>query len=524
MTSKQDEHHALRRYAMIDPLVGRDLERGETSALLEELADTHGISVSTVKRYRRRYEEKGIEGLKPQSRSDAGRPRKLPEKALKRAIQLRTELPSRSTPVIIRMLEHEQPEWKGKIKRSTLDDHFHRLGITRRLLRQDRTARRRFQKSRKNALWQIDLCKPRVWVRDETGGKPRQAVLAAVLDDATRFIVGAEFFASEETWIVETTLKKAIARYGAPNTLYLDNGAQFTAKQIQEACRHLLIHHRRSAVGDPSGRGKLERFFLTFQDAFVPELSAQEALGSLVELNRLLWAWVEQHYHQSVHRELKDMPAKVFAADPTPPRIVDPITLEGAFLLRVDRTVDKTNLVSLDGRRYLVEKALPRQRVEVRYHPRHFEQVHIWYRGDFLQMAFAYETPSNSPRLKRSSSDPQLKPSTSYLEQLEHQREEALGDERDRIRSRPLPPEDVWNIEAFLARIASTLGRALTGPDETLVRYLWQRRGGFEPQRTHLALERTVAQWGTDRHPSVYLQAIDRAHESSTHKEETPSV
>ena len=130
MTSKHDEHHALRRYALIDPLVGRELERGETSALLEELADTHGISVSTVKRYRRRYEEKGIEGLKPQSRRDAGRPRKLPEKALKRAIQLRTELPSRSTPVIIRMLEHEQPEWKGKIKRSTLDDHFRRLGIT----------------------------------------------------------------------------------------------------------------------------------------------------------------------------------------------------------------------------------------------------------------------------------------------------------------------------------------------------------------------------------------------------------
>ena len=517
MSSTHEEHHALRRYAMIDPLVGRELEHGETSALLEELAETYGVSVSTLKRYRRRFEGDGIDGLKPRQRKDAGAPRKLPAKALKRAIELRTELPARSTPTLIRMLEHENPEWEGQIKRSTLDDHFRRLGITRRLLRQDRTARRRFQKLRKNALWQIDLCKPRVWVRDETGD-PHQVVLAAVLDDATRFIVGAEFFTSEETWIVETTLKKAMVRYGAPNALYLDNGAQFTAKQVQEACRHLLIDYRRATVGDPSGKGKLERWFLTLQDSFVPELSVKEALGSLVELNRLLWAWVDQHYHQNRHRELNETPARAFAADSTPPRIIDPITLEAAFLLRLERTVDKTSLISLDGRRYLVEKALPRQRVEVRFHPRNLEQVQIWMRGEFIQVAFPYEPPSNSPRAKRPEADASLpKPTTSYLDQLEREREGTLADERDRIRARSAPTTaPLWDLPTFLALVAGVLDRALTGPDETLARYLWQRRGGFELKRTRAALERTLAQWGKDRHPSVYLQAIDRAHESSS--------
>jgi len=46
MDEQERKAIALRRYAMIDDLVGVDLAYGEKSALLEELALAHGVSIS----------------------------------------------------------------------------------------------------------------------------------------------------------------------------------------------------------------------------------------------------------------------------------------------------------------------------------------------------------------------------------------------------------------------------------------------------------------------------------------------
>lgn len=516
---RSKEEEILQRYVMIDPIVRAELAPGEKSALLRELSATYSISISTLKRYLRRYAANGPQGLQRRRRADIGKLRRLPEAALQRAVELRVELPTRSTPQIIRMLEHERTEWKGVIKRSTLDDHFRRMGLNRRVLCQDGTPRRRFAKTRRNALWQIDMCKPRAWVQVE--GKPRQAIIIAIIDDATRFCVGAEFFVSEEAWVVETTLRKAIARYGAPNALYLDNGAQFCAKQIANACRKLLIQHRRADVGDAAGKGKIERFFRTFQESFVPELSGRTTMPTLAELNRLLWAWVDHHYHQNIHRELQSTPAKRWAEDTTPLRYVDPITLDGAFLISIERTVDKTNLVSLNHQRYLVDKLRPGVKVEVRYHPRESGQVQIWLEGEFVQVAFPYSMPVNSPRARENMlAHAKPKPAASYLDQLDAERQQALAAERAAICSRP-PVQQAADFTEndFLNLLAETLHCVLKESDQAIARYTWRSCGRLEQRITCAALERAVAQWGRSRHISVYLEAVAQAHHTQPPRE-----
>lgn len=516
MTKRSKEEETLQRYVMIDPFVRAELATGEKSALLRELSANYGISISTLKRYLDRYAASGPKGLQRRRRADIGKLRRLPEAALQRAVELRTELPVRSTPVIIQMLEHERPEWQGLIKRSTLDEHFRRMDLSRQVLCQDRTPRRRFAKSRRNALWQTDLCKPDVWVLES--GKTVKAIVVAVLDDATRFCVGAEFFLSEETWVVETTLRKAIARYGAPNVLYLDNGAQFCARQIADACRKLFIQHRRADVGDAAGKGKIERFFRTFQESFVPELSVRTTPPTLVELNRLLWAWVDHHYHQSIHRELESTPAKRWSEDPTLLRNVDPVTLDGAFLISVDRIVDKTNLVSLNKQRYLADKVRPRTKVEVRYHPRESGQVQIWLKGEFVQVALPYSIPGNSPRARENKpAETAPKPATSYLDQLAAEQQQLLAQEREAICSRPLGrPRGVFTESAFLRMLAETLQCALKDSDQAMARHTWRSCAGLDQQITGTALERAVAQWGRSRHVTVYLEAITQAHHTHT--------
>lgn len=512
----------LRRYAIIDPLVGRDLAYGEKAALLRELVDRHGVSVSTLKRSLVKFEQEGLDGLRRQARTDTGTSRALTDAMLEAAITLRKEQPKRSTRQIIRMLELEHDDWKGKIKRSTLDDQFRRLGLSRQALARDRTGRRSFAKTRRNLLWQTDMCKPRVWV--PVGEKPKQAVLVAIIDDASRLIVGAEFFLSEEAWVVEATLRKAISTYGAPVALYLDNGAQFCAEQIESACRRLEVQHLRASVGEPCGKGKVERYFKTLQDSLVPELDLRSAPLTLVELNKLLRAWIAQHYHATEHSALGTTPAKRWENDPTPLRIIDPITLEGAFLLSENRTVDKTGLIRLDNRRYLVEKVDPQERVEVRYHPKQTDQVQIWYRGRFVQIAERYMIPSDSPRLRRRE-EAQAKPPTAvhrtYADQLVQAHEASLAKEREAILSGQAPPSqpaafregDLFNL------LGQTLGRALSETDEAYAGRVWRSLGGLDRGITRTALLRAVSEWGRKRHLSQYMDAISHAHEQDRRKE-----
>ena len=50
-------------------------------------------------------------------------------------------------------------------------------------------------------------------------------------------------------------------------------------------------------------RGKIERFFRTLQESFLPQLRFEPATD-LEELNRRLWHWIENVYHRRAHAAL----------------------------------------------------------------------------------------------------------------------------------------------------------------------------------------------------------------------------
>jgi len=63
-----------------------------------------------------------------------------------------------------------------------------------------------------------------------------------------------------------------------------------------------LIH---STPYRPQGKGKIERLIKTIRMSFLPTVKAKV---SLVELNELLWAWIEKEYHQNVHSVTREKP------------------------------------------------------------------------------------------------------------------------------------------------------------------------------------------------------------------------
>ncbi len=97
---------------------------------------------------------------------------------------------------------------------------------------------------------------PYIRVGEETTA--RKTYLIAFLDDATRFIVGAQFFFSEAAAHVKEVLRSAILTYGIPRKLYLDNGRNFSTHDLQVAMATIncaLIH---ATAYYPEGKGKIE--------------------------------------------------------------------------------------------------------------------------------------------------------------------------------------------------------------------------------------------------------------------------
>ena len=104
-------------------------------------------------------------------------------------------------------------------------------------------------------------------VRHPDHGAPFAPELTAVLDAATRLIVGWSVNLSENVIAVGDALRHAVGQYGVPAILYGDNGAGETAKAmdcpIDGICARLGIDHRLGLPGKPQGHGIIERSWQT---------------------------------------------------------------------------------------------------------------------------------------------------------------------------------------------------------------------------------------------------------------------
>lgn len=430
MDEAQREAVARLRWQMIAPLVARRLGPGEQRALLEKQAREvfldeeerpHRVSVRTLERYLAAYRREGLEGLKPIPRPE---PRgKLPAEWVEAAIALRREEPSRSVEQIIAMLELSGRVPPGVLRRTTLGRYLRRAGLSRaQAVRQK--ARRRYQASRVHEVWQSDVWDASIYLTDpQHPERRRQARLIAILDDRSRYVVGARFYFRENLPALEDCLRRAIARFGTPEILYSDNGSIYRSRHMQDVAARLGFEWRFSTPYQPQGKGKIERFFRRVQSQFEPEarqLVHEGKLSTLEELNQLFEAWLELGYHQKIHATTKRRPAQAVEETSGPLRLVDPLRLHEAFLWTAQARVDATGVVHLQGQLFEVETALIGQSVSLRYNPFDLSEVQVWHEGrryaDARPLELRRHTPKSQAPVEEAG---QLSTGLNYLSLLE---------------------------------------------------------------------------------------------------------
>lgn len=102
--------------------------------------------------------------------------------------------------------------------------------------------------------------------------------LIGIIDDCSRFVVGAEYFKSEVSKYVMIVLRNAFMAYGRPNQILSDNGTQFKniKGQLNTKYSNLLmslgVEPIYSKPYKPQSKGKIERWFKTVHDDILYEI------------------------------------------------------------------------------------------------------------------------------------------------------------------------------------------------------------------------------------------------------------
>jgi putative transposase len=383
----QAEKIALFRYGLIAPLVLEPLPRGELTRRAQEIAARHydipasqrtSISVDTLLDWALRYRNGGFQALAPKPRQDRGQSRAIPPHLADLIERLKRENPHRTGTTLLRELALSSGQNAPAVSASTLYRFLKQRGLSERQLLAP-PAHKKFEAEHSNQIWQSDMLYG-PYVQRPGGGK-MQAFLHAILDDASRLIPHAQFYASQGLDACLDCLRQAIAARGLPVRLYMDNAKIYRSPQLARiaASMGMLIVH--TPPYQPEGRGKIERFFRSVREQFLDNLDRKQTL-SLEELNERLWAWIDNVYHRSEHRALGTTPLLRWQRDIEHIRQLPPATdFRRLFFHRLDRVVRRDCTFLLQNRFYEAPPHLAGETIEARFDPLDPAIVEIYFQG-----------------------------------------------------------------------------------------------------------------------------------------------
>ncbi len=246
------EKTALFRYGLIAPLVLETLPRGELTRRAQEIAA-------------RSYEI-------PHSQRTSVSVDTLLDWALR-----------------LRELALSSGQGDVGVSASTLYRFLKQRGLSERQLLAP-PAHKKFEAEHSNQIWQSDMLHG-PYVQRAGGGK-MQAFLHAILDDASRLIPHAQFYASQGLDACLDCLRQAVAARGLPVRLYMDNAKIYRGQQLARIAASIGVLVVHTPPYQPEGRGKIERYFRSLREQFLANLDRKQTL-SLDDLNERLWAWID---------------------------------------------------------------------------------------------------------------------------------------------------------------------------------------------------------------------------------------
>ena len=384
-TIKHDAEVAQFRFALIAPVIQGLYPDASATAYYKRVTaspltlpdgSTVTYSYKTLEKWKSQYSIGGLDALMPGTRSDKGIPRALNEDAIAEIYRIKEEHPRMNATQIYTHLVRE-----SFIPATVSVDSVQRF-IRQNDLKSARDPnlrdRKAFEEDEFGKIWQADTCYLPHITED---GTSKRVYCIMIIDDHSRLLVGGELFYNDNACNFQKVLKDAIATYGIPDKLYVDNGCSYSNAQLSMICVSLGILLLHTRVRDGASKGKVERHFRTLKERWLYTLD-MESIQSLAQFNGMLKDYMRD-YNTTFHRGIDTIPLERYQASKDHPRKPESRQwLDDCFYNRITRKVRKDSTISIDKVCYDVPMQFISAKVEVRYLPDDMTSAYILFEGE----------------------------------------------------------------------------------------------------------------------------------------------
>ena len=384
-TMKHNAEVAQFRFALIAPVIQGLYPDASATAYYKRVTaspltlpdgSTVTYSYKTLEKWKSQYSIGGLDALMPGTRSDKGIPRALNEDAIAEIYRIKEEHPRMNATQIYTHLVRE-----SFIPATVSVDSVQRF-IRHNDLKSARDPnlrdRKSFEEDEFGKIWQADTCYLPHITED---GTSKRVYCIMIIDDHSRLLVGGELFYNDNACNFQKVLKDAIATYGIPDKLYVDNGCSYSNAQLSMICVSLGILLLHTRVRDGASKGKVERHFRTLKERWLYTLDINK-ITSLSQFNGMLKDYMRD-YNTTFHRGIDTIPLERYQASKDHPRQPESRQwLDDCFYNRITRKVRKDSTISIDRVCYDVPMQFISAKVDVRYLPDDMTSAYILFDGE----------------------------------------------------------------------------------------------------------------------------------------------
>lgn len=369
MTDNEKNEIALFRYGVISDLVVGNVDAKSKKSFFRDASSKERyyngkqirISKGTIERWFYNYQKYGFDGLKPRDRSDCGRIRKI----------------DNEIEGIINHYVNEHPRMPAsQIYNELLANHYITYDevslstITRYVMKQKKnkgvithSEMKRYEAGHINEIW---ACDTTYSFKLTVKGEKKRLYIIAIIDDASRLIVGVDVFFNDNYVNFMSVLKSAVKKYGKPKILNLDNGAPYKNNQINLLSARIGISAHHCAPYSGWQKGKIERWFRTMKDHFMA--SFHLTTNTTIDEFRDELLKYTNEYNNTIHSSLNNISplTRFFDSGEEIKRLSDD-EIEKGFLLEIERKASIDCVIQIDNKEFEVPIKYSKKNIKIRY-------------------------------------------------------------------------------------------------------------------------------------------------------------
>lgn len=372
--SRDPEDTAIDRYAAVTQVLARVAAGMTLSQAIREVVKTpqRGLSGKklrlsrrTLQRHLAAYQAGGIKALQPASRREEAPSQVLSDDFVRFLVATKTADPEASIPEVIRRA-HQSGLNVTDVTRISVWRAARRLNLPI-FARKGPTNddMRRFAYAHRLQMVLAD------GKHFRAGREGKRRVVITLLDDATRFALGAVVGTSESTELFHAGLWKVLRRWGSMQSFFLDNGPGFIAKDTALVCARLNIGLILGTAGYPEGHGKIERYHRTLTQDLLRSWRGDPTVDpALSALELRIEHYLRHDYNRRPHESLNGQtPEQRFLSDSLP--LVPLLDVDAArrlFVIAKIRKVSHDNVIKVRGVLYEMPRGHAGKRVQAFRH------------------------------------------------------------------------------------------------------------------------------------------------------------